>query len=194
VSDFDLWSETSAYHGGNGNNHPTMLAGSAIYSHVLDQINWRAAVATGIDVDFASFSSVGFSDTTEATIRTYTVPANSIIASASGVKGTVLHVTASGRFSADAHSKTVKLKWGGTTIATVQKTGAGTWSIDATLNFHGSWDYVAFMAGEGAALSAGQVAIAADRASARSITLTAEMASSASNGILSDVLVIERRG
>lgn len=75
-------------------------------------------------------------DLTEDTLATYTVPANTLAAD-----GDILHIRAGGTLAASTDSKTVKIKWGGVTLATLgpyTAVGNVAWSADVRVIRTGS--------------------------------------------------------
>lgn len=77
--------------------------------------------------------------TTEKTLATYTVQANLL-----SLDGRALKITAFGITAANGNTKTIRLKYGGTTIGTaVTSTSGDSWRIDATVIRTGATTQVA---------------------------------------------------
>jgi len=147
------------------------------------------------DAGFVAATAVGTdADTNEKTLQSFTLPANTLHASAHSL----LRIHAQGSFAANANTKTARLKFGSTLVATL--TGAfnnGIWVLDA------------FIAGIAAAQSiyvsgrvtiasaidfqadAGRAAGAEDGTTALTITVTGENGTAAADDVVCDFMTVE---
>ncbi len=73
-------------------------------------------------------TAVGNVNTGEDDLMTYSVPAGTL-----AVDGDSLEISAWGTYAANANSKTIKLKFGATTIINIGAAASGTWVIRATI-------------------------------------------------------------
>ena len=125
ITNKELW-DSSYYPSDGGINHPTTAASDLIYHPVLQQLNFRYDSGS---IFFQDFTALGTqNDTSELTLATKTVGANTIRV---GHRGEIRAAFAIG---ANGNTKTIKVKLGGTTIYTYTGT-QNSGSISAEIFF-----------------------------------------------------------
>lgn len=84
-----------------------------ISSYAASKLTGQASTATNYDITSAANVGVG-----ETTLHTLTVPANTL-----GTNGHAIEIRSVGQFAANANNKTVKVKFGGTTVCQLGASG-----------------------------------------------------------------------